>query len=153
MTPEQLVRFESKVHVEPNTGCHMWIAATTGAGYGAIKIDGRMALVHRLSYEHHVGVIPTGLQLDHLCRQRCCVNPEHLEPVTCQVNTLRGDAPSAANATKTHCPVGHEYTEENTQTGRGMRYCRACRRAAARARYPQAYQRRCERKAAQRCRS
>jgi len=85
---------------------------------------------HRVVYEHMVGDIPAGLQLDHLCRNRICVNPAHLEPVTAQVNTRR------ARPVPTHCPQGHAYDEENTGTSpTGIRWCRTCKRVKALARY------------------
>jgi hypothetical protein len=88
---------------------------------------------HRLFYEQLVGPIPDGLQLDHLCRVRHCVNPDHLEPVTQTANVLRGIGPTAVNAGKTHCVHGHPFTPDNTYINKqGNRHCRACaiRRAA-----------------------
>lgn len=89
--------------------------------------DGSQPLAHRVFYEHHVGPIPLGLTIDHLCKVTRCVNPDHLEPVTQRVNTLRGDGPSAVNARKTHCPHGHEYTPDNTYVRKaGGRICKTC---------------------------
>jgi hypothetical protein len=114
--------------------CWLWTASIGLFGYAQIRMGGRggqMVLVHRWSYEHTVGPIPAGSQLDHLCRVRHCVRPEHLEPVTAKVNTERGTGPTAANSTKTSCPKGHEYTGENTYlTKRNGRACRACARAS-----------------------
>jgi hypothetical protein len=87
--------------------------------------------VHRLAYEVFVGPIPDGLQIDHLCRQRACCNPDHLEAVTCRVNLLRGDTITAREAATTHCPQGHEYTEANTYRRPDnpiKRDCKICRR-------------------------
>jgi hypothetical protein len=86
--------------------------------------------VHRVAYELLVGPIPEGLELDHLCRNTRCVNPEHLEPVTGRENLMRAVSSWAAkNAAKTHCPQGHPYDEENTKVKRdGGRACRACGR-------------------------
>jgi hypothetical protein len=82
---------------------------------------------HRVSYEAFKGPIPDGLTIDHLCRNRACVNPEHLEPVTMRVNCLRGESPAAVHARKTHCPKGHEYSAENTYRHKGNhRMCKLC---------------------------
>ena len=80
--------FEARVHYEPNSGCWLWAGADNGEGYG--KFRGKYA--HRLSYERHKGPIPDGLHLDHLCRMPCCINPDHLEPVTNAENARRGMA-------------------------------------------------------------
>jgi len=88
---------------------------------------------HRFAYEALVGPIPEGLKLDHLCRNRACVNPDHTEPVTDRVNTLRGFGPTAMNARATHCSEGHEFTDENTYLNQsGSRVCLTCMRAAQR---------------------
>ena len=124
-------RFESYVSPEPNSGCWLWIGGATGSGYGAFWSDGKTLLSHRVSYEIHKGKIPDELELDHLCRNRICVNPDHLEPVTDKQNVLRGISCSAENARKTHCLRGHEFTAENTRFHNGKdgivrRYCRKC---------------------------
>jgi hypothetical protein len=86
-----------------------------------------MRRAHRVAFEWLVGPVPKGLVLDHLCRNRGCVNPSHLEPVTQQVNTLRGAGPAARNANKAHCKWGHEFTPENTGVDkRGKRWCKTC---------------------------
>lgn len=106
-------------------GCWVWNAYTTN-GYGQF---GRNERAHRFSYKTTNGPIPEGFVLDHLCRCRKCVNPDHLEPVLLSVNVLRGVSVAALHARKTHCDYGHEFTPENTYTpatGIG-RYCRACR--------------------------
>jgi len=118
---------------EPNTGCWLWIGCGNHRGYGQIKIAGVQHLAHRVSYELFVGPIPAGLQIDHLCRVRCCVNPSHLEPVTGLENARRGLGGSNESA-KTHCPQGHAYTPENTCVCRGARHCRQCNRDRARVR-------------------
>jgi hypothetical protein len=111
------------------SGCWLWAGYVSRDGYGTVSAGKRMHKAHRMSYEAFVGPIPEGLDIDHLCRVRNCVNPEHLEPVTRQVNCLRGDTVAAKHAATTHCPQGHEYTPENTYSSkRGERDCRACRR-------------------------
>lgn len=117
--------------VEKTDGCWQWAGPTMRQGYGYISRNGRIVYAHRHAYELLVGPIPDGLVIDHLCRNTSCVNPAHLEPVTQRENVLRGNAPAAKNAVKTHCPRGHEYTPENTITrdrdGRISRQCRECK--------------------------
>lgn len=97
-------------------------------GYGNFYYERHNVAAHRFAYELEVGPIPDGLQIDHLCRNRACVRPSHLEPVTQFENWRRGEAPSVTNALKTHCKRGHEFTRENTFVGReGGRFCNACR--------------------------
>lgn len=123
-----LERFWSKVAQVGNVcECWIWTAALNNAGYGAFGLDGKIVRAHRLAYESTIGSVPVGLELDHLCRDRACVNPYHLEPVTHQVNMQRGDTGKHL-ADRTHCPSGHEYTPENTRIYRSMRYCRECMR-------------------------
>ena len=116
-------------------GCWLWTRAVYvhRGGYGAVTVHGSPWRAHRLSYELLVGPIPDGMVLDHLCNVTRCVNPEHLEPVTSHENTLR------AAARITHCPQGHEYSEENTywmpkSSGKVTRVCLICRRARDRVR-------------------
>lgn len=120
-------RFHEKYEVDATSGCWQWTAATTN-GYGRVKWNGVLHLAHRLSYEHYVGDIPDGLELDHLCRNRGCINPAHLEPVTRRENILRGVSPPALGARVTYCPNGHPYDEANTYTRPGGgRTCRKCK--------------------------
>src|SRR5690606_27636904 len=89
---------------------------------------------HVASYELHVGPVPDGLVLDHLCRNRACINPSHMEPVPNRVNVLRGEGPTAVNARKTHCVNGHEFSAENTHIRpTGWRECKTCKRRQNRA--------------------
>ena len=85
---------------------------------------------HRCSYEFLKGEIPNGLVIDHLCRVRNCINPDHLEPVTPLENMMRGNNQTVTNKTKTVCKNGHEFTPENTYTNpySGKRKCRTCNR-------------------------
>jgi len=119
----------------PN-GCWQWTGRLTPDGYGHSFIDGKLRMAHRVVYERAIGPIPPGLQLDHLCRNRGCVNPYHMQPVTQRENALRGNGFSGVNARKTHCPRGHKFSEENTyRSPKGGRFCRACRRTSNRERY------------------
>lgn len=122
--------------VDTRGDCWEWTASRTPAGYGKFAIGGNMlATAHRWAYECLVGPIPDGLVLDHLCRNRRCVNPDHLEPVTWQENLDRSPLPSARISTKRACKSGHEFSAENTYVTRsGMRQCRTCHRIRERAR-------------------
>ena len=122
-------RFWSKVDVRSARDCWEWLGCLS-AGYGRFSLGngGGLILAHRYSYEALVGVIPTGLRLDHLCRNTSCVNPMHLEPVTQRENVLRGRSPAALNALKTHCPKGHPLSGANLRVDNvGKRRCRACK--------------------------
>ena len=136
-------RFASKAHVDA-AGCWIWDARLNRNGYGSYMHPDsqKMVVAHRYSYEVAVGPIPPGLQLDHLCRVRNCVNPGHLEPVTQRENLLRGETITAKSAGATHCPAGHEYAGGNLYINpKGHRFCRECHRrrvAAARQANPEA---------------
>lgn len=121
-------RFWSKVDKTYAGSCWPWLGTQAGQGYGVFHPErGKAVRAHRFAYEDAVGPIPEGKQLDHLCRNRICVNPSHLEPVTSKENTLRGIGPTALNAQKTHCSYGHELFGDNLKIDRhGYRRCREC---------------------------
>lgn len=108
------------------SGCWEWVGAKSGVGYGTVTVGGsHTKSAHRWMYEQVKGPIPDGMTLDHLCRKRDCVNPDHLEVVTMTENVLRGDGPTARNARKTHCARGHQYGAR--EPGTTQRHCTACR--------------------------
>jgi hypothetical protein len=117
-------RFWEKVDRRGPDECWPWLASTDGKGYGSFRV-GKHQRAHRFAYELLIGPIPAGLVIDHLCRNRACVNPAHMEPVTPLENQRRG---IHGNSKKTHCPQGHPYDDGNTYRYRGRRICKACRR-------------------------
>lgn len=124
-------RLLEKIQKLPDSpGCWLWtgsIHATSGYGQVWSQAIGRVDRAHRLVYQTLIGPIPEGLELDHLCRTRSCVNPAHLEPVTSLTNWSRGMSLPAINARKTHCSRGHAYDQANTRYDHlGARHCITC---------------------------
>lgn len=124
-TISRLERLAAMVAIDPVTGCHNWIGSVRTRGYGRTSVGGKSVYTHRLAYELARGPIPNGMVIDHLCRNRRCCNPDHLEVVTNRENIRRGIGITAT--IKTHCPQGHPYDAENTRINRrGKKVCRAC---------------------------
>jgi hypothetical protein len=123
-------RFEAKIMLIPETTCWLWDGAQNGHGYGKLRVDrdgGRFTEpAHRLAYHLYRGSIPPGLVIDHLCRNRWCVNPSHLRVLTNRENILAGTGWSARHSRKTHCRHGHEFTESNTKIIPKGRACKTC---------------------------
>jgi hypothetical protein len=113
---------------ESESGCWEWTGTMTPQGYGRFNINGNAHYTHRWAYETLVRPIPEGLVLDHLCRNRRCCNPAHLDVVTHQTNLARGMSPSAVVVRTNVCKRGHDLTEDNVYWQRGTRVCRACTR-------------------------
>lgn len=130
MTQHDFAGLERFISPEPNSGCWLWTGKVNEKGYGKYTLNfqrPRMGcksyLAHRLVYERIVGTIPVGLELDHLCRIRCCVNPDHLEPVLHRVNVMRGEGVCAKHARQTTCKNGHPLVQ-----GKLQRFCATCMR-------------------------
>lgn len=119
---------------DPVGDCWVWGGALGSNGYGYIRYEGSSKLTHRVTYELLVGPIPAELEIDHLCRNTGCINPEHLEAVSHAENVRRGEG-GRYWSRRTHCSKGHRYTDANTRLDRkGARVCRICTREYDRAR-------------------
>jgi hypothetical protein len=132
ISPQDLTRFFSKVDLSFGMGldaCWQWENRLDN-GYGRFWLHNRTQLAHRISYLYFNGEIPSDKQLDHLCRNRSCVNPKHLEAVDIKTNVLRGIGPSAENARKTHCKRNHALSGENLYVNnRNQRVCKECHKS------------------------
>lgn len=124
---DDVTRFHSKILVS-DSGCWLWQDVPEANGYARFSVGMGRELAHRWSYEHYCGSIPEGMTIDHLCRVKHCVNPEHLEVVTQKVNNLRSDNLAALNARKVKCLRGHPFDSANTYVNpsTGARHCRRC---------------------------
>jgi hypothetical protein len=116
-------RLLAKIKIEGD--CWLW-TGSQWHGYGQIRISRKWRKAYRVSYEEFIGPVPAGLELDHVCRRPECINPAHLEPVTHRENILRGSAPAALQARKTHCVNGHPLSGENLRLEGRHRRCRIC---------------------------
>lgn len=137
-TRPAIERWAAKVDFRGAGGCWVWTASLTANGYGYFAPDHGPAykgtrIAHRFAFEHFIGPVRDGLVLDHLCRNRACVNPDHLDPVSQRENLMRGDTIPAKRAAQTHCKHGHEFTADNIyrHPTRGTRHCRACQKSKA----------------------
>lgn len=115
-------------NVEKTDNCWIWKGYISPYGYGRLTFNGKAQPAHRFVYEILKGPVPEGMVCDHLCRNRACVNPDHIEIVTHRVNILRGEGMSAKNVIKTHCASGHPYDGDNLFYSQGNRHCRICSR-------------------------
>lgn len=124
LTLQQEHAFWSRVQIDMYDidACWPWLGSKNRGGYGQVSLNKVSYRVHRVAYALRRGPVPEGLTLDHICRRRNCCNPDHLEPVTAGVNTLRGDSASGVNARKYHCQKGHVYSFD----ARGKRECLRC---------------------------
>lgn len=108
------------------TGCWIWTAFVNPDGYGMVSVRGKSIRAHRHAYQLFVGPIPSGKQLDHLCRVRGCVNPSHLEPVSGVENWRRGESVTRQLSFRDKCKNGHELSGSNVRMYKGIRRCQIC---------------------------
>lgn len=128
ITPEWI---ESMIERVPFSGCWIWMGRLNDKGYGLVNENGKGHRAHRVIFEAVRGPIGS-LFSDHTCRVRCCVNPDHIEPVTNKINVLRGVGPTAFNARKEFCKNGHRFDRVDVKkTGRTERKCLTCHNARA----------------------
>lgn len=132
-------RFRAKYRVDESTGCWIWTAALMPNGYAQFRYSrAKNGYGHRFAYEHYKGSIPDGKQIDHLCKVKACVNPDHLEIVVAKENIRRIGPRRSANREKTHCKHGHPLVGDNVyRTPIGGRVCKTCRRESGKQWYHQ----------------
>jgi hypothetical protein len=131
-----LERFEAKYTVQPN-GCWQWTAGKSWKGYGRFRLNGKQPQAHRVAYRLYRGPVPDDLVIDHLCRNRLCVNPDHMEITTNRVNCCRGESPTIVSWREDRCIRGHPFDDANTivsvrPSGTIKRRCRTCKNEQAR---------------------
>ena len=138
--PRTVDRFWGRVSMG-GPGCWLWTGPPDKTtGYARFSVNGKRDMAHRVAYRMVKGEIPVGLHIDHLCRNRLCMNPDHLEAVTCRENILRGVGATAQHARQTHCIRGHLLAGENLYVNsRGSRGCCSCRRQRGRAKWAAGY--------------
>ena len=135
----QMHQYKEKLlaKLDKSNSCWIFTDSLDKDGYGRVRCGDKKIFAHRLSYQIFIGQIPDGLVIDHLCRNRSCANPEHLEAVSNAENIRRGETGKILKD-KTHCPQGHEYNENNTRIKKsGHRSCKECDRIAHNIRYSQ----------------
>ena len=117
---------------EPNSGCRLYLGVLDHGGYGLMTNSGKTEMAHRAAYRDAVGFLDASLELDHLCRNRACINEQHLEPVPHQTNCARGMSPAAIVVRTQMCTNGHPRTNDNVYTIRnGRKRCRSCQQEAS----------------------
>lgn len=129
MTPILPERIERKIERVTESGCWIWMGYTHKQGYGRVTVKCKVRNAHRVVYEILRGQIANNLELDHLCRVRCCVNPYHLEAVSHNENLLRGNGLMATYLRRTHCERGHLIHDNNKYFMKNGHWrCKACLR-------------------------
>ncbi len=131
LSEKTTMAYYAKVDIGDDDDCWPWTACRNHDGYGHFWVRGKIKNAHRVGYELANGRIPGGLVIDHLCRNRCCQNPRHMEAVTQITNVMRGRSFAPVHAAKTECPAGHPYSGSNLRlekrpNGRVARRCRLC---------------------------
>lgn len=136
LSPEQIKRFWAKVEVHHPAACWHWLGGRNDGGYGQLMLNSGKYAAHRVAYTLLVGPVPPHLTIDHLCRNRLCVNPDHLRIASMYDNVMAAYGPPARNRRKTHCKYGHPFTPENTYVeSSGGRDCLTCKRIRRRKAY------------------